>query len=119
MADREPAARLVAVLADVRAALRDGNYEAIKPLVARQDRLFEHLQWSGLRADGTGMRILENIRTQAARNQHLIKSAGEGLKSAHRRGREIQAARARTDIYDRTGQKVTIARPGTDLERRS
>lgn len=119
MASSDPESQLILILDNVRSALREGDYAALEPLAVQQDRMFDRLKHTKTPKSGQYRRKIAKIRAEAAHNQRLLTAARNGLKSAQRRSLDVISAFDRTELYDRSGQKIPLDRSIANLEKRS
>ena len=96
-----------------RAALLEGNIDALTRLADEKESLLQTL------ADYPPA-TLEILQAKAARNQELLNSALEGIRSVANRLKALREVRNALNTYDRQGQRHSIeglARP--KVERRA
>ena len=99
------------ILDQERQALVRGELEKIESLLARKESIigqlnaFEELE----RAE------LSKVQSKVSRNQELLNSAMQGIRSVAARMAELRRVKKGLDVYDRSGRK---ARYGTTMGQR-
>lgn len=92
------------VLEAERAALLSGNLDQIGRLLERKEALIEDL--SALERVET--EALRNLSSKLKRNQDLLDSALEGIRTVAKRLATLRRVRSTLDTYDSNGAKKTI-----------
>lgn len=87
-----------------RAALLEGDVDKIGRLLERKETLIETL--NGYEADDRAE--LEALNAKVARNQDLLNSALDGIRTVARRLATMRRIRNSLDTYDSKGRKTTI-----------
>ena len=104
------------VLDKERAALISGNLDEVERLFNVKQSLIERI--GGLEAPNK--QKLEDVQSKVTRNQELLQSAMEGIKSVADRIAELRKVRQGLDTYDQNGKRVTIgAQPENRVEKRA
>lgn len=99
-----------------RAALLDGKLDEVSRLHARKEGLIDALN----RLEVQDREDFEALHTKVARNQALLNSALEGIRSVARRLAAIRRVRGSLETYDSLGRKCSVdMRPGGSLEKRA
>jgi len=100
-------ADLMASLLDrVHAALTQGDYAQLGPLVAGIE-----VELSRLESDRDAAALLR-VRARALRNEACLLAAQRGFRAARRRVQEIKAARSGLVTYDTKGRRAEPHRTG-------
>ncbi|EBA17094.1 hypothetical protein RSK20926_08992 [Roseobacter sp. SK209-2-6] len=119
MSKHEPQAlidELDEILDEERSALVRGELEKIESLVTRKERIIEQLN----AIDDLERKELNKVQTKVSRNQELLNSAMDGIRSVATRMAELRKVRKGLDVYDRTGRRSRYGTlSGTRLEKRS
>ena len=99
-----------------RAALLRGSLEDVSRLHLRKESLIDTLN----RLDVQDRMRLESLHEKVGRNQALLDSALDGVRSVARRLAAIRRVRQSLDTYDSSGQKrsVDVRGPGS-VEKRA
>lgn len=99
-----------------RSALVRGELKEIDAMLSRKEAAIEKLNALGdLERD-----VLTQVQSKVSRNQELLNSAMEGIRSVAQRMSELRRVRKGLDVYDRTGQKSRYGTVmGQKLEKRS
>ncbi|WP_299047560.1 flagellar biosynthesis protein FlgN [uncultured Tateyamaria sp.] len=99
-----------------RQALLAGKLDVVNRLYDRKSRLIDALS-----DIGSSAAIDPNeLRTKIARNQELLESAADGIRSVGRRLAAIRRVRESLDTYDARGRRTSVdVKPGTTLEKRA
>ncbi|MFW8593746.1 flagellar biosynthesis protein FlgN [Cribrihabitans neustonicus] len=99
-----------------RSALMDGNLGQLEELLARKENLITQLNAAHeLEPDS-----LKQVQNKVSRNQQLLDSAMEGIRSVASRMAELRRIRKGLDVYDRSGRKTRYGTRGsTKLEKRA
>lgn len=87
-----------------RAALLSGDLEGLTRLAASKEQLIQSLNAT----EQTDLEALSLLDSKVKRNQQLLDSALEGIRSVARRMGALRRIRASLDTYDATGQKQSI-----------
>lgn len=99
-----------------RAALLAGNLEEVSRLFDRKSRLVETI--SAFQEIETQM--AGTLRDKLERNQGLLDSAADGIRSVARRLAAIRRVRESLETYDARGQRKTVdLKPNGSLEKRA
>jgi len=108
-----PSDRLLALLAEERAALLSGDLGALSVLSGRKEALAEILE-----SEVLGQTQARDVAAAARQNQALLKAAIEGLQAARTRLETARAGGPPLSTYGADGRAQThsTAKPG--LERR-
>lgn len=103
--DRQAALDALDDLLDAeRAALLQGNLDDLVRLSTRKAALIDALN----RMEFDTRAPLEHLYDKVARNQVLLDSALDGIRSVARRLAAIRRVRQSLDTYDSTGRKQTV-----------
>jgi len=99
-----------------REALLQGKLDEVSRLHSRKERLIDDLSRYEFRdRDGIG-----DLRAKVERNQALLDSALEGVRSVARRLAAIRRVRSSLDTYDSLGHKLNVDVQSTgSLEKRA
>jgi flagellar biosynthesis/type III secretory pathway chaperone len=100
------------------AALREGRFEQIAPLLAEKERLAQRLAAAPAEARPGGDEA-ERLRTAAARNGQLLQALLEGLRDGITRLGALAAPPATLQTYDGAGRRTTLAPQTPAAERRA
>lgn len=100
--------RLRHVLSAVRTALKTGDYSKLGALAREQEILISALFSETSQQTGAVRDHLGPLLRSAERNQHLLRAAIGGVKSAISRRKEVQEAASTTSIYDRSGNRSRL-----------
>lgn len=87
-----------------REALMAGDLEGLTRLAENKERLIEALNAT----EQTDLDALSMLDRKVKRNQLLLDSALEGIRTVARRIGALRRIRASLDTYDATGQRQTI-----------
>ena len=101
---------LDSLLDEERGALLAGNLEGLSRLHDRKAGLIEALS----RFDANEVRSLADLNAKVERNQALLDSALDGIRSVARRLAAIRRVRQSLDTYDSRGRKKCV---DLDVER--
>ena len=110
-----PLNSLASVLDAEEDALLTGDFDAIDALVPEKERLV------GLANEASSQdeAAWKDVRQKITRNQKLLESAMNGVRTVALRMQELDRARNRFDTYDQTGQRQSVdTRTKTSLEKR-
>lgn len=103
-------------LEEERTALLNGNLTALEPIVARKEDAISHLN----EIDALENADLDAVQSKVTRNQALLDSAMEGIRSVAARMAEIRRVRKGLDVYDESGRKTRFGtNTQTTLEKRA
>lgn len=94
-----------------RAAVLAGALDALAPLIDQKSALIDALTALDTADDPTGPGM-DSLRAKARRNQDLIESAMEGIRSVAQRLATLRRLRVAMDTYDSTGQRRPILTAG-------
>ena len=104
------------LLDDERDALLEGNLDQVSRLVARKETLIERLA----QVDRTDRGAILELNVKFERNQALLRSALEGIRSVTRRLAMLRRVRTSLDTYDSRGARRSIEMsPETSVEKRA
>lgn len=95
---------LDSILDDERRALLNGDLELISSLLKEKETLIETLNAQ----EETDRAELENLNDKVKRNQDLLNSALEGIRTVARRLATMRRIRGSLDTYDAQGRKKTV-----------
>ena len=99
-----------------RTALLDGRLDDVGRLHDRKARLVEALS----DAEANSSSVPGPLRDKIVRNQDLLESASQGIRSVARRLAAIRRVRESLDTYDSRGRLKSVdLQPGTTLEKRA
>ena len=99
------------ILDEERAALMDGDLKKMEAILARKEQAIEALNsFSDLERQ-----TLSKVQSKVTRNQDLLESAMEGIRSVATRMAELRRVRKGLDVYDSAGRKT---RYGTRLDQK-
>ena len=99
--------KLDILLDEERAALLNGDFDAVSNLGTRKERLFEKMA----QADLGSIPKLDDLRSKTARNQLLMEAALQGIRSVAERMSALRRVRDTLETYDGQGRKTAIANP--------
>lgn len=99
------------ILDEERVALLDGDLKKMEKILARKEEAIEQLN----AISGLEQKTLKHVHTKVVRNQDLLESAMEGIRSVALRMAELRRVRKGLDVYDSTGRKT---RYGTRLDKK-
>lgn len=104
------------ILDQERSALVRGELDKIEELLARKEPLIAQLNT----IDSLERAALAQVQTKVSRNQELLNSAMEGIRSVATRMAELRRVKKGLDVYDRAGRKARYGTTmGQRLEKRS
>lgn len=87
-----------------RAAVLNGNIDEVGRLFDQKSRLLEQLGgWDTANAE-----VAAALRIKLERNQNLLESAADGVRSVARRLSAVRRVRESLDTYDAQGQRTTV-----------
>ncbi|WP_299372669.1 flagellar biosynthesis protein FlgN [uncultured Tateyamaria sp.] len=99
-----------------RTALLRGDLDDVTRLHDRKERLIDALN----KADALDRAALAPLKDKVERNQDLLNSALEGVRSVARRLAAIRRVRKSLETYDAKGEKRTVEiRSETSVEKRA
>ncbi|MEM9787589.1 MAG: flagellar protein FlgN [Pseudomonadota bacterium] len=113
MAD-QTCARILAVLDDERAAIRQADYGALDRLAAEKETLFRALH-TGKPADAE----LAAIKERIDQNQTLLSAAIKGVAEAQSRLSAMRTVREGLSVYDKSGQVSNVKTGRSELEKKA
>ncbi|MEP2532352.1 flagellar biosynthesis protein FlgN [Shimia sp.] len=96
---------LDSLLDEERSVLLKGDLESVSELVARKQALFDQLP--GI--EDKGGKTLGNLRAKALRNQALLDSALQGIRSVSDRMEALRRVRVSLETYDSKGRRLSVA----------
>ena len=116
MADRAatPAAAILTVLEEERAAILGGAFTEIARLSARKAPLLE-----GLAGAGLALSELQRIGTAVSRNQALLAAALDGMRSVTARMADLRRLRDGFETYGPGGARAHVGAPRPAFERKA
>lgn len=99
-----------------RSALVRGELQEIDAMLSRKEAAIDKLNAIGeLERD-----VLSQVQSKVSRNQELLNSAMDGIRSVAQRMTELRRVRKGLDVYDRAGRKSRYGTVmGQNLEKRS
>lgn len=104
------------ILDQERSALVRGALDQIEDLLARKEKIIAQLNT----IDNLERTALAQVQTKVSRNQELLNSAMEGIRSVATRMAELRRVKKGLDVYDRAGRKESYGTTmGQRLEKRS
>lgn len=104
------------ILDQERSALVRGELTQIEDLLARKETIIAQLNT----IDSLERQALTQVQTKVSRNQELLNSAMEGIRSVATRMSELRKVKKGLDVYDRAGRKARYGTTmGQRLEKRS
>ncbi|KPD14302.1 flagellar export chaperone FlgN [Phaeobacter sp. 11ANDIMAR09] len=104
------------ILDQERSALVRGELDKIEELLARKETIIARLNT----IDSLEREALAQVQTKVSRNQELLNSAMEGIRSVATRMAELRRVKKGLDVYDRAGRKARYGTTmGQRLEKRS
>jgi len=104
------------ILDQERSALVRGELTLIEDLLSRKESAIAQLN----AIDHLERQALNQVQSKVSRNQELLNSAMEGIRSVANRMAELRRVKKGLDVYDRAGRRAcygTMA--GRRLEKRS
>ena len=96
--------RLTQLLEAERAALLEGNLDAVGALAGEKEQLADTFETAG-------MSELQSLSDALARNAALLSAAQDGVSTVLQTLRNQREARASLSSYDRSGNATTISNP--------
>ncbi|MBY6056948.1 flagellar protein FlgN [Leisingera daeponensis] len=104
------------VLDRERTALMAGDLGKLEELLAKKEKIISKLNAvSELERES-----LEQVQTKLSRNQSLLDSAMDGIRSVAARMAELRRIRKGLDVYDQSGRRTRYGtRSGAKLEKRA
>ncbi|MEP2717363.1 flagellar biosynthesis protein FlgN [Pseudophaeobacter sp.] len=104
------------ILDQERSALVRGELEQIEVLLARKESVIAQLNT----IDTLEREALSQVQTKVSRNQELLNSAMDGIRSVATRMAELRRVKKGLDVYDSAGRKARYGTTtGQRLEKRS
>lgn len=104
------------ILDQERTALMAGNLESMEDLLAKKEKIIDQLN----SVSKLEREPLEQVQTKLSRNQDLLDSAMEGIRSVATRMAELRRIRKGLDVYDQSGRRTRYGtRNGSKLEKRA
>ncbi|WP_424977634.1 flagellar biosynthesis protein FlgN [Leisingera sp. S232] len=104
------------ILDQERTALVAGNLEKMENLLARKEKIIGQLN----SISELERQPLELVQTKLTRNQDLLDSAMQGIRSVATRMAELRRIRKGLDVYDQSGRRTRYGtRNGAKLEKRA
>jgi len=99
-----------------KSAVLNGNLDEVGRLLDQKSRLIEQIDGLGLSQPGP----LEPLRIKLERNQNLLNSAADGVRSVARRLSMVRRVRDSLETYDARGQRKTVSlKHSTALEKKA
>lgn len=99
-----------------RRALLGGKLDQVDRLFERKGRLVEMLA----SVDHAEELRLDDVRTKLKRNQDLLGSAADGIRSVAQRLATVRRVRESLDTYDERGRRKSVdLKPSSTLEKRA
>jgi len=102
----DPAAALILLLEEERAALRKGRLKALPGLGARKERLL-----AALARTRPAPQAVRRLQAAAERNAGLLASCAEGIRAAARMVDAVLSEPAPTDTYTADGRTARLTTP--------
>ena len=104
------------ILDSERTALMAGDLSKLEDLLAKKEKIVGKLNAvSELERDS-----LERVQSKLSRNQGLLDSAMDGIRSVAARMAELRRIRKGLDVYDKSGRRTRYGtRSGANLEKRA
>lgn len=90
------------VLEEERTALLSGDLSALEPIIARKEEAIQRLN----ELDALEQAEFTEVQSKVTRNQALLDSAMQGIRSVAARMAEIRRVRKGLDVYDKAGRKT-------------
>ncbi len=107
---------LDSILEEERDALIQGQLEKLESLLARKDVLISELNAH----DALDRESLIGVHEKVSRNQVLLDSAMQGIRTVAARMQELRKVRKGLDVYDKAGRKSSYStRASLKLEKRA
>lgn len=106
--------RLMSVLTAENSILRQGTLDALPNLTQQKELLMRDLEQLKVSRED-----LAELQTAARRNAQLLSAAMAGVKEARARLGELDAVQSGLSIYTALGDKQTVAKQSTGLERKA
>lgn len=104
------------ILDQERSLLLKGDLTALEPLVSAKDELIEALNEIGEMEQDS----LSAVQNKVTRNQTLLTSAMEGIRTVAARMAELRKVRKGLDVYDKSGTRSSYSTQGARaLEKRA
>lgn len=88
-----------------REALIEGKLDKLQSLLERKDALISDLNM----LDELERDALETVHNKVSRNQLLLESAMQGIRSVANRMQELRRVRKGLDVYDKSGRKSSYS----------
>ncbi len=99
-----------------RAALLDGNLEAIAALLQRKENLIDQLNAQAPEPP----EVMSELRGKVIRNQDLFDGALEGIRKVAARMEAVRRIRHNLETYDKSGKKTEVSSiPNHKVEKRA
>ncbi|MBY6066438.1 flagellar biosynthesis protein FlgN [Leisingera aquaemixtae] len=99
-----------------RVALMAGDLSKLEELLAKKEKVISKLN----SVTELEREALELVQTKLSRNQQLLDSAMEGIRSVAARMAELRRIRRGLDVYDQSGRRNRFGTRGaTKLEKRA
>jgi flagellar biosynthesis/type III secretory pathway chaperone len=119
MPARDPAAGLLALLADERRALLSGDLAALPDLVAAKERLVPLIEAGTGEGAATDPARLSRLREAALANQDLLEAALRGVRAAQTRLAAARGNGPALSTYDARGAAAPLGADRPAVERRA
>jgi flagellar biosynthesis/type III secretory pathway chaperone len=104
------------ILDQERSALVRGELDQIESLLSRKEAIIQNLNT----IENLEREALSKVQSKVSRNQELLNSAMEGIRSVATRMAELRRVKKGLDVYDRAGRKARYGTTmGQRLEKRS
>jgi len=101
---QDPLSELDALLDRERSALIDGDLQQLGELLEKKEALLEQI--AGM--EGPAAKGLESLQGKAIRNQALLDSALQGIRTVANRFATLRRIRKSLETYDEFGQKSSL-----------
>ncbi|NVK14630.1 MAG: flagellar export chaperone FlgN [Rhodobacteraceae bacterium] len=104
------------ILDQERTALMAGDLAKLEDLLAKKEKIIGKLN----SVSELEREALEQVQTKLTRNQDLLDSAMNGIRSVAARMAELRRIRKGLDVYDQSGRRTRYGtRSGAKLEKRA
>ncbi|KIC24253.1 MULTISPECIES: flagellar export chaperone FlgN [unclassified Leisingera] len=104
------------ILDKERTALMAGDLGKLESLLAKKEKIIGKLN----SVSELEREALEQVQTKLSRNQNLLDSAMDGIRTVAARMAELRRIRKGLDVYDQSGRRTRYGtRNGAKLEKRA
>lgn len=106
--------KLIDLLAAEKSAIISADYTCLDELNLEKEHIFESFMMSGPNARDMGQ-----VHEMLMRNQTLLASAINGVKTSRSRIEELKAVSEALSVYDHLGKRARVSTKSRDLEKKA